>query len=806
MLKTFKFRMLSLRIIFFLYPPVSGYAAEEMVQDGNVIANNERSTKLAVIEREVIVGDGNYTASHFSSGLAFSKSDYARQLVPALEKVTVEIPSIAEGEFSGELSRARFLLQKPDEFSQFLEVNGISQVERITKAFSAGVETDPSCKGLRSECIILTDSFSVVIDYYQKKVRLFLSPSWIGQAPTEPEYLSVSGENVIKNKLSTFINKSNYSSTFMIGNEGYSGFGDGFLYHNLDVYNDGHALNDLNYTWLSDNKKALIGRSLRGQYFNYAYGKSFLAGNIFEGVVVGTSEQLNLSKSNNNLSFYSPVPATLTILKGGKAIFKQFVNPGMGSLSYNDLPLGVYQAEVVITADDGSLIHSTPTFIVNDGSMFASDFEFFSQYGTVTEKSLPAYGVGASLPVYSGIALYSSLQSVDSNPHLSVGGEYRNDQFSVSATLRKDNFSRGHDVTFLLQRLSVSYVEDSTNNVVLVESSENVRRRQYVRVNYNHSIGESSNIGYSYDQTDSSFNKSKSYGVQLNTPIWQGVFLSLNYERRAGNNHAYINLSLPLGQHLSGTLMNTYDGSQWRTQTSVQFMDNFNDALSYNLGMTAGLESDRRLNSGVTYNGQHASVSSRGSLSEFGNSYGVQLNSLQVLSKKGIDFINPDKQGNHDSFILLPTEMKDDIDINYSKIGDKNYTFTNSEQSAIGVPSYERYRINAKVKSGGFVFDNLSDKIKENVDLIPGKSVLIQRAHNKVVDNIVKVESSVAELRCEGRGCISLEKIQDDLYRVKMFTVGEVSLMSNNGICYIISEQERGLNQGRLVRLSCENT
>lgn len=91
------------------------------------------------------------------------------------------------------------------------------------------------------------------------------------------------------------------------------------------------------------------------------------------------------------------------------------------------------------------------------------------------------------------------------------------------------------------------------------------------------------------------------------------------------------------------------------------------------------------------------------------------------------------------------------------------------------------------------------------MDLIPGKSVRIQRAYNKVVDNIVKVESSVTEFRCEGRGCISLEKIQDDLYRVKMFTVGDVSLMSGNDICYVISEQGRGVNQGRLVRLSCEN-
>lgn len=128
---------------------------------------------------------------------------------------------------------------------------------------------------------------------------------------------------------------------------------------------------------------------------------------------MGTSEQLSLSRSDNALTFFSPVPATVTVVNANQEVLKRYVNAGIGSISYNDLPRGIYQADVQIKADDGTLIHSMPSFIVNDGSRFAAGFEVYGQYGVATEEQLPTYGVGASLPVAENIVVYSSLQSVN---------------------------------------------------------------------------------------------------------------------------------------------------------------------------------------------------------------------------------------------------------------------------------------------------------------------------------------------------------------------------------------------------------
>ncbi|WP_421335583.1 hypothetical protein [Aeromonas veronii] len=754
----------------------------------------------------------NYAAAHFSNGLAFSKTDYARQLVPELEKVTVEIPTVAAGEFNGEFSRSTFTLLHPEDFLHFLEINGIAQAQRITDAFMNGVQSDPSCHGLRSECVILTDEFAVVIDYYQKKVRLFVTPDWIGQGTTVQEYLNVSGDNIIKNRLSAFFNKNDYGNNLMISNQGYAGFMDGFFYHNVDVNDEGSILNDFNYTWLAKNKKSQVGRSSRGQYFNYAYSKSYLANTLFQGIVVGTSEELNLKKSDNSVTFFSPIPAVLTIAKGKETIYKRYINAGMGSVSYEELPRGLYQAELLITTEDGALIHSTPTFIVNDGSNFASAFELFAQYGSGTDQLLPVYGVGASLPIVDHVVLYSALQSVDENPHISVGIEYRNDQFSVAATASKDDHSKGYDITLLWQGLSVSYASTDDNGVTdnredASRVSTQDQRQRALRVNYSHSIGENTTVSYSYTNNDSNFDQSASYGASVAMPIWKGIFMSLGYDRRVNEDSANISLSIPLGLHLTTSVLSAYDGSQWRTRATAQYMNHYDDVLSYNLGVTAGREHERNLSSGVNYNGAHANISSRLSLSEQqGNAYGMQLDSLQLLSKEGLDILNPYKMGDHDSYILLPHEMKEHIDVSYSRAGESSHAFASEDHRAVGVTSYERYQVSAKIKSGEYVFENLSDRMKEHVDLIPGKAMSVQRSPNKVLDNIIKLESPVTAIRCHGKGCVSVENIQDDLYRVRMFTGGEVSLSSDRGYCHAITEQEREANRGQLTRLSCENT
>ncbi|HHQ4488409.1 TPA: hypothetical protein ACSP2A_000700 [Aeromonas hydrophila] len=757
----------------------------------------------------------SYLSSHFSNGLAFSHSDYARQFSASVEKVKIEIPSVAEGEFNGQFSRTEFILDKAADFIHFLDVNNIKHSDKIAEEFIKGVGSDPSCQGLRSECVIYTQTFSVVIDYYQKRVRLFISPEWVGRRKERNEYLEIEGSNIISNKISLFLNDNAIGTDLTISNRGYAGFGDGFFHHDFDIDNEsGSTLNDLNYTWLNENKKIQAGRLKNGAYFNYAYGKSHLANALFQGIIVGTSEQLSLSRSDNALTFFSPVPATVTVVNANQEVLKRYVNAGIGSISYNDLPRGIYQADVQIKADDGTLIHSMPSFIVNDGSRFAAGFEVYGQYGVATEEQLPTYGVGASLPVAENIVVYSSLQSVNKDEFFSLGAEYRKDGLSLITTLTDSNLRREQALSLLWQAFSANYSQSKGKGPQKVQGilgekewqhSQDAEFSRSLRLNYNHQVGEQSVLGYSYTNTRSSYGNSESYGVSLSTPLWGNIYLSSNLERRNEEDFISLSLSIPLGSNTSLTTLSNYNGKKWSSKVTGQYNESYSDTLGYNLGATLGQDNEKSVSGGLNYSGSGVSMSSRAFLSQTqGNSYGLQMDSVQVLSRNGLKFKNPYKGGQYDSFITLDSKLAKDVSVSIKRSSDSSYQFIEQEDGMLGVDSYDRYSVNAKINSGEFVFDNASEKFKKKVDLVPGKALHITSSLNRVIENIVMTHQKQTGMTCQGAGCVTVENIQDSLYRVKMFSSGEVNLISDQGFCRSVTEAEREENRDNMTRISCE--
>ncbi|MEG0007351.1 MAG: hypothetical protein RR721_08505 [Aeromonas sp.] len=810
----------------------SAVADIETVDDQTLVANTStlaanKLSQMALAERarlEIAAGPtpvqqtANYLSSHFANGLPFSKSDYARQFSAAVEKVKIEIPSVAEGEFNGEFSRTKFTLLEAADFIQFLDVNNIKHSDQIADAFLKGVASDSTCQGLRSECVIYTKSFSIVIDYYQQRVRLFISPEWVGRRKENNEYLEIEGSNIATNKISLFYNDNSLGKDLTISNKGYTGFGDGFFHHDFDIKNEaGSTINDLNYTWLSANNKVQVGRLKNGAYFNYAYGKSHLANDLFQGIIMGTSEQLSLSKSDNALTFFSPVPAIVTVVSANQEVLKRYVNAGIGSISYSDLPRGIYQADVLIKADDGTLIHTIPSFIVNDGSQFAAGFEVYAQYGVATEELLPTYGVGASLPVAENVVAYSSLQAVDKDEFFSVGAEYRKDGLSLSATLIDSDQRREQELTLLWLAFSINYSQSKSKGAEKTagskewqeglewEQEQEVERSRSLRLSYNHQVGDNSVLGYSYTNTRSSYGNSESYGISLSTPIWENIYLSSNLERRNEEDYISLSISIPLGGKTTLTTMSNYNGKKWSSKATGQYNKNYSDMLSYNLGATLGQNGEQSLSGGLNYGGSGASISSRAYLSGTqGNSYGVQLDSIQIFSNNGFEFQNPYKEGGYDSFITLDKTLAKDVSVSIKRSGDNSYQFIDHDDGILGVDSYDRYSVNAKVSSGEFVFENASEKFKKDVDLIPGKALHITSSLNRVIENIVMTDTEQTGVTCQGEGCVAVENIQDSLYRLKMFSSGDVNLMTSKGYCNTITEQDREMNRGNLTRVVCE--
>ncbi|CAD7549265.1 hypothetical protein KBAHV46_33690 [Aeromonas hydrophila] len=746
----------------------------------------------------------SYLSSHFANGLSFAKSEYAKQLTESMEKVKIEIPFVAEGEFKGVLSRNNFTLSSADDFRQFLTVNDIKNSNEITESFLKGIETDPSCQGLRAECVISTRTFAIVIDYYNKKIRLFIGADWIGREEKEDEYLHIDGDNVVTNKMSLFFNSNNTGDSFTLNNKGYSGFSDGFFYHDITTNESGSELNDASYTWLQENKKIQVGRVKFGQYFNYAYGKSHLANSLFQGVIAGTSEQLNLNSSSGKLTFFSPIPGIVTVIKSKQEVLRKYVSAGIGNIDYSELPRGVYQADVTITSDDGAFISSIPSFIINDGSNFLSGIEVYTMYGASGEHLLPTYGAGISLPFSKNIVFSSSWQTIDSEQFIQLGSGYRNDSLDIFMGLTDSRISRDYELTMLWGGLSGNLTASKIKPINNGSVSQQLINTRSLRLSYNHPIGDASVLNYSYEYFTSINGNESNYGVNFSTPILNNIYLSSNYNRRGGDNIFGVNISIPIGSHSTISALANHSNNMLSSRVSGQYIGDYDDNTSYSLGVTTG-DNDNNINAGVSYNGAGAKIASRVLASnQQGNAYGMQVDTNQILSRNGVEFLNPSRNGSYDSYIYLDENLSNDVNVNIKRMGSERSEFIDGNNVVSGVDAYKRYTVNAKVISGDYIFDNASDNYRKTIDLIPGKSLHIRSSRRPVIENILIIDKPRKGLRCHGDACISISNIQDNLYRLKTLSVGEVDLVSQEGFCHRLNQHDRDIESGNLMRVNCE--
>ncbi|MGL4615612.1 MAG: TcfC E-set like domain-containing protein [Shewanella sp.] len=773
-----------------------------------LLANNEKKD-FVISKNDSRMNIIGYTQYAIVNSAVLSNSAYAKQLAPEKHKVTIEIPGVAEGEFIGNISRFRFELLQADDFISFLDLNRIKDPELITNALVEGMDSDGTCSGLKSECVVTTSAFSIVIDYYNKKIRLFISSDRVGENKVTDNYLSLEGDNILKNKTTSYYSSNGAYENFYINNKGYAGFYDGYVYYNTEITEANNTVYDASYTWLNDSKKVQIGRVTRGQPFNYAYSRSYVRSEQFQGILIGLSDQLNLNSTKKTYSFYSPLPATIIVSRDGKEIYKRYVSAGIGNIEYKDLPSGNYQADIKILSDSGTELYQSTAFFANSG-VAGDKFDFYLQYGYLDDNKL-IYAGGVSVPLMEHFTATASLQNIDSINYITTGVEYRFDPFVLTGTITESNAKSQYNMTAIWGDFSVNYLyrealPELAYKIKAPELDYNIKipERSFV-MNYNHKLGNGI-LNYSYSNNSFSDTSYKGFGIVYMTPIYNNLYLSTGYERVNNDNIFNLSVSIPLGKKVTSVMTSRYANGR-SDRVDGQYRDNITNDISYHVGMSAGNDKRQEINSGLNYLGDEVNLLARANYNNASNSsyYGVQLDSIQVVSKNGIDFINPSKYNDYNSYISVNNKLEDNVRLKISSDTNGSDVFINDSRTAIGVESYERYSISARTKNGDYVFSNGLDRMNRKIDLVPGKSLSLSSSLKKIVENIILVSGEVDSLRCEGESCVSVQLIQDNLYRLRTFDNQSISLLGNGLICSELSETQRTGSKQNILRINCEN-
>lgn len=760
-----------------------------------------------------------------ANGNSLTSSRYAGIITPESENVRVVFDGVTEAGLAAKISLDTVQFENNEQFVLFLKNVGIkeSYIERIIQQNKAGgfVHSE-SCEGSRSECVVVSKGIDFVIDYYNKSIRLFVSPELLKQSSGEKSYLVLNGGPGLVNDFSGYYYNSfgRYEPSYYLREQGAAGFGTGFIRYNFYQSDYTNNLDDLYYNRsLGEGSKILIGRVQNNVSFNPSSSQSLLADIPVTGIRLGTAEeQVDRSYGKQIFRYYSPVNGTVEVHRRGELIYATSTQAGYGEINTGSLPSGQYNALVQVKTSSGEVISSQNVLVNNSGS-FSSDFSwhFFagqndSYYNDITEKKSKIFDVGFQFPVNAFTAVYLGGGGIGNNKVASTGIIAKNEYVSISGKAGwGNNDLRQYELNGYLENLSVSYKKLSAGTEW---GDKRVNKDSTIfSASYNVSLLSqlSASMGYMYSSglvsrfsSDNDYNQmmrsESSHHEATYANVNRSIFASIYYNFNNGST-LYLNgnkeigtenygvsfgLSIPFGEHFRISNISGFNkGSKLTNNSNIDYSNKLSESWSQTV--SAGNYLAETGYNTMTYNISHNSNIFRGSAYIYATDKGqkqstVSLNSTQVVNGSGVYFSTSSWQDS--AFITRGHEA--DYDISVRNMTDNSTRYLDATHDIISVPAYNKIIIKSDAESSRFVFSDRQSKHTDILSLVPGSSFVINKKTIKTNSVIMKLRDVNGEFAvsasCKSDSCISVSRLSSGVFKVK-YTGDNFSVRSGNTQC-----------------------
>ncbi|MCG3846598.1 TcfC E-set like domain-containing protein [Photobacterium damselae] len=796
----------------------------------------------------------NYNAYSQSVTSDDVPKDFRYLLNEETKSVTVEYPNGDTGKINLTVSynKVRFKEGSESEKQKLykqLKKNNVKDffAKKIISQLSTpeGVSNSNGCKGFLSKCIVLTDSFDVVYDSEHNTLRFFFSKNILNKKKNIEVYNdSANYDPAFINKSSIFVNNSNSDTSININDSLIQGFKFGYLdsQFNLSSGNDS-SLNKLAYNLDSENKQYKFGFFSDENAMNTTdFIEPFSDSDVFD-MSFGSSKNLLLKSSDDNkrLQIYAPSSGLLSIKKDGIYIKQYAVKAGQQDILYSSLPLGIYDINVTIKSSNKIVLDENYTIYNMGGRQLSkSEIDYRFQLGELLDnkrsesyqddsedsywKSYKGYYYTEGKISYGltdAIMLGGALTIAENdNSVYQVGVNYlASDSASVRATGKMYNGgSYSYDINLYSPILNFGISKFNLNQGDLfAEYTEDYKSNMNINISRIFNLGMNTNLGlyYNYSKYDSAINSNflsnLSYSVNDNNQL----DFQVDYNRIINDNDFTSSNSDSLAFNLIYTY--TFDSkSNIRTsfntnnnnynQTEIEY--NSADLISdNNMGLSVSgrslISSDNNIYS-IDINGDYRnsalSMAYYGSHNSNGNNYqSLSMSSNQVISESGLKFTNRSS----DSYLEFNIEKSQDIKDNEA-LGtvmlDKNGTDTSyfqldSKNKLISLDNNNLYNskidtLSSSIENSGVsnntVFSHPGTVKSVKMDLT--KIVSFVGAYSNILDRDVK------NLKCEGEGCVDIENIDGNVYKVAVRS-GKPFVLKDKSTNYVcLTPQVRDIN------------
>ncbi|ELU8562254.1 hypothetical protein PO80_02510 [Vibrio parahaemolyticus] len=724
------------------------------------------------------------------------------------------------------------------ELSQYLDSKGLkpSAIQSVLKAAQGGISKDAECSERLSNCVLSVESGELryVYDFDRAALTIFVPPQHLKEISGEAEYESAFNHD------NALVNWSRlYFSTDVEGqesitwsNESIVGLPVGALVFDtqLSNSNDEFQIYKALYDAEVDAYRIQMGRSQYALSFNTTDYLNAGASLAMDGVFLGSSSNLLKGKPEDlqRISFYAPQNGELEIYRDERLIFNKAVSEGRQSVSYSDLPQGIYDIRLELKVA-GEVVLSETKLVVNNQSFslpigrwdyVVGGGQFLDNGHHEDYGDAPMFVRGLANYRWTESWMVGGLTTMnDKEQHFQLGTSYhfnRNIGLSYSSGI----FTEGSRYQYARVNFGMLYADfrdfhhEEGEKGALATYMYGSRGYQDIGVGVSGQLwGESS--GYLSYQHYIQKSKHASYetldelsrdyiSAGLSSPLLGGdLTLSSSYTIESDHdNESRVDLTWTwrFGENWSTQVRLTTDEDGFDSSTNYlrvnQKWDNW--AANGSVGATVSSTQNGGYETGsdisATLNG-HSRVFNADAYA-YANDSGEQrisgsLSGTQIVSRGGVDLTyekassfvkvststaSTDDTSDTPQWPMQYTLSRDGEYLNRGELVDDKTLIKLSDYSQIGV-HIETGGQNVAIEGdtlNGFVHPGSLYELKTNV--IPLKSRVV------VLDDIFG--EPITQVQCVGNGCVSVEPLSDDgVFRINYEFGKPYQLVSRKGLC-----------------------
>ncbi|HIF9373437.1 TPA: TcfC E-set like domain-containing protein [Photobacterium damselae] len=710
------------------------------------------------------------------------------------------------------------------------EIKKINNIEQFKKyLLDSGVNKNNIPTVISA--ILKKDSSDVKVDYnFDKKTIKIKVPS---------DFM------ISKSKLSSFTSAESDETALITRNRFYASSYDGNFDASINNYSTiGFDKSHINI----DSRLSTIGDPIvidSTSYVRDFKGASLLIGySSYGSEVVNSTSVFDYSSGDDEyrLSFFSndnlligdksttgrvyfdmKANGSYQVKREGKIIYTDSVLKGQNFISYNKLPVGIYQIQIELRPD-GMPQEVITKQIVNISSITSKrGFDYNLSYSS-SEKKYKDNNYSANYITASGTySLYDDRLLIGTN-------------FSFDGS----DSHYGVGLRFLLNDISAStYVENLSNDGLLIAFNSSLygfnldyknvdiddfqTLSDLTMVRYGDHSYRQTNISYSFPFFNSSIGFFASHyeeymGVNNEKNITDNI--SLNYNRNIFKNTQLtlsygLNNSNDYNEYTLGASINIPIDDKFNYNSSYEYSSKrgtrFDNTIDYNSdSYFEDVEFNNNINLTETVNRNNSNIllgasttaqndyfSGNAFVSISDDNYSnltLSANSTSIITKDGIHLTKDDA----DSFILVKNENKELNDVNDLGLIDlhKDNSYRQRQEikggtTVIPIDNYSDYQISLDNEVSGYkeIEQNLGT---DEMFSYPGTVKIIKNKVREVVTFLTYFEDfndeAVNDIKCKGDGCVAVNKVGNGIYNISVVKDNDFKLTYNNQICLIDSD------------------